>query len=266
MPWLAELLTTQLLVFMLVLGRVGGVVLIAPVFSAVAVPGPIRAFIAVALAMLVTPTQVGEVVAPTSLVDCALAIGIELLIGLALGLGATLLIAGMQLAGQLMAQASGLSLAEVFDPGLDANVPVLSQFLSMFTLVIYLLIGGHRWLMAGLLNTFTTLPLGSGRLPDSVADALVTLLTESFSLGVRAAAPLVIALLLATLVLGLVGRTLPQLNILSIGFGPNAIIAFSMLALLLGTIAWLFEDRMETAIVLMLDALASSGPNSLALH
>ena len=111
--------------------------------------------------------------APTSLVDCALAIGIELLIGLALGLGATLLIAGMQLAGQLMAQASGLSLAEVFDPGLDANVPVLSQFLSMFTLVIYLLIGGHRWLMAGLLNTFTTLPLGSGRLPDSVADALV---------------------------------------------------------------------------------------------
>ena len=75
-----------------------------------------------------------------------------------------------------------------------------------------------------------------------------------------------IALLLATLVLGLVGRTLPQLNILSVGFGPNAIIAFSMLALLLGTIAWLFEDRMESAIVLMLDALASSGPNSLALH
>jgi flagellar biosynthesis protein FliR len=267
MPWLVELLTTHLLVFTLVLGRVGGMVFVAPLFSAIAVPAHVRAFIAIALAILLLPAQAAsDVVAPASLFEWLLTVGMELLIGLALGVGATILIAGMQLAGQLMAQASGLSLAEVFDPGLDANVPVLSQFLGLFTLTVYLLIGGHRWLLAGLMNTFTTLPLGSCRLPASVPDALVTLLTESFSLGIKAAAPLVIALLLATLVLGLVGRTLPQLNILSVGIGPNAIIAFGMLAMLLGTIAWLFEDRLQPAIVVVLDALASSGPSDLELR
>jgi len=256
---LADLLTTHLIVFTLVLARVAGLVMTAPLYSALAVPGHVRALIAFALAVLITPTQLDAAMPPATLVGWLLAIGIDVLVGLALGLGTAILMAGAQVAGQLMAQMSGLSLAEVFDPALDAEVPVLSQLLGLFTLSVYLLIGGHRWLMAGLLDSFVALPGGGGRLPDSLVDALLTLMTESFSLGLRCAAPLVIALLLATLVLGLVGRTLPQLNVLSLGFGLNTMVAFGTLALSLGTIAWLFEDQLRPSLALLLDAAAAAG-------
>jgi len=256
MPWLADLLTTHLVVFALALARVAGFVTTAPLYSTVAVPVQIRAILAVVLAVLVAPTQVAATVAPpATLVELLLAAGIEVLVGLALGLGTVILLAGDQLAGQLIAQISGLSLAEVFDPALDANVPVLAQLLHLFTVAMYLVIGGHRWLMAGLLDTFAALPLATARISDSLPDALITLASESFSLGLRAAAPAVIALLLATLVLGLVSRTLPQLNILSVGFGLNTFVAFGTLALSLGTVAWLFEEQLQPAVTIMRDAI-----------
>ena len=116
------------------------------------------------------------------------------LLGLVLGLGVTILLSAAQVAGQLIAQLSGLSLAEVFDPDFDASLPVFSRFLHLVTVAVYLVIGGHRWLMAGLLDTFAAVPLGKGRPTGSAAEALLALLTESFSLGIRAAAPAIVAI------------------------------------------------------------------------
>jgi flagellar biosynthetic protein FliR len=260
MPWLADLLTTQFLVFTLALARVGGFVVTAPLYSAVAVPVQIRVLLAIALAALVAPTQLADSPAlPATLVSLLVAIGFELLVGLALGLGTAILLAGAQLAGQLIAQMSGLSLAEVFDPGLDANVPVLAHLLHLFAVAMYLAIGGHRWLMAGLLDTFAALPLASASFSASLPDALITLTSESFSLAIRAAAPAAIAVLLATLVLGLVSRTLPQLNIMSVGFGLNTFVAFAALALSLGTTAWLLEEQLQPAVTIVRDAIELPG-------
>ena len=88
-----------------------------------------------------------------------------------------------------------------------------------------------------------------------MADGFVTLVSQSFSLGIRAAAPAVTALLAATLILGLVGRTLPQLNVLSLGFGLNAMLAFAVLALSLGAAVWAFQDQIQPAMETLLDAL-----------
>ena len=80
-------------------------------------------------------------------------------------------------------------------------------------------------------------------------------MAESFSLAVRGAAPAMVALLLATVVLGLISRTLPQLNILAIGFGLNAMATFLVLAVSLGTIAWLFQEQLDPAVEAIVDAL-----------
>ena len=77
----------------------------------------------------------------------------------------------------------------------------------------------------------------------------------SFSLGVRVAAPAVTALLLATLVLGLIGRTLPQLNIFAFGFGLNSLLAFAALGLTFGAAAWAFQDQIQPAMQTIFDAL-----------
>ena len=148
-----------------------------------------------------------------------------------------------------------MSLAEIFDPGSGTNIPVLSQLVYLFAIATYLSIGGHRWLMAGLLDTFAALPPGHAAITAMLPEALITLIAESFSLGIRVAAPVIIAVLLATLVLGLISRTLPQLNVMSLGFGLNTLAAFGALAISLGTVAWLFEEQLFPAMALVHEAL-----------
>jgi flagellar biosynthetic protein FliR len=102
--------------------------------------------------------------------------------------------------GRQIAQMSGLSPADVFNPGFDTTVPLL-QFLYMFALAIYVISGGHRILMAGLLGTFVH--SAAAGLTTPIVDATSVLVTESFTLGVGRRArhrPL----LLATLVMGLI--------------------------------------------------------------
>ncbi|MEN6557461.1 MAG: flagellar biosynthetic protein FliR, partial [Thermoguttaceae bacterium] len=162
---------------------------------------------------------------------------------------------GMTLAGQLIGAASGLTVADVFDPSLDENVPVFSRLLFLLAGAIFFCVGGHRLVMAGLLDTFRTIPPGGATFSRSIVDGFVTLAGQSFALAVRASAPVVMALLLATLTLGLVGRTLPQLNVLSLGFGVNAMLAFAALSLTLGVAAIAFADQIAPALETLLESL-----------
>ena len=142
-------------------------------------------------------------------------------------------------------------------PGQQSDVPLFSRLLSLLVLAIFVAIGGHRMVMGGLLDTFQTIPPGRLFAPDSLFTAMVDLVTQSFALGIRAAAPLVTVLLLANLVLGLIGRTLPQLNILVIGFGLNTMLASGALILSLGAAAWLFGDQIGAAVDTVLRGLGS---------
>jgi len=100
-----------------------------------------------------------------------------------------------------------------------------------------------RILMAALLDTFETLPVGSGLVRVSVAESMVTIVSVTFSLAFRIAAPVLVGVLVAMTVMGVLGRTLPQLNIMSVGFGLNTIIMFTILFLTVGTAMWCFQER-----------------------
>ena len=110
------------------------------------------------------------------------------------------------------------------------NVPLFSRLLFLTAACVFLCIGGHRMVMAGLLDTFQTIPPGGSEFPDSLSDAFVTLVSQSFSLGLRAARR-GDGFAAGNLILGLIGRTLPQLNVFAVGFGFNSMLAFAALAL-----------------------------------
>jgi flagellar biosynthetic protein FliR len=254
----AEWLTSYFLLFAMVLARVGGLVATSRFYGASVIPVHIRAVLAVAIAAMILPTQSFATSMPMSLVQLAIWGAAEATIGATLGLGVSLLFSGVQLAGQLIAQTSGLSLAEVVNPDLDGDTSLFSQALFMFALAIYVLIGGHRLLMAGLLDSFVALPPGDAGFSRGIVDALSSLASESFALGLCAAAPATIAVLLASLVLGFVSRTLPQVNTLSLGFGLQSICLFLALAASVGVIAWLFADQVEPAIDFLVEAVTST--------
>jgi flagellar biosynthesis protein FliR len=250
---------TPFIVFTFVLARVSGLVATAPLFGSDEVPMQIRALLAFALALVITPVEMtAPAVLPTNLAMYAVSLGGELLIGGMLGLGVIILLSGVQVAGQIISQMSGLSLADVFNPGFDTEVPVVASLLNIVTLAVFVIIGGHRLLIGAVLDTYTLMPLGHANLPPSLVSLTETLLAESFSLAVRGAAPAIVALMLATIVLGLISRTLPQLNVLAIGFGLNVLVSLVVLAVSVGAIAWLFQEQLEPAVQIIVDALRQS--------
>lgn len=256
MHWLNSIPLQPLLVFTLVLARVSGLVSTAPIYGTAETPPRVRALLAFTLALLMMPTQwnAGGPL-PETLIDLLIVVAGELMIGLTLGLGVSILFSAAQLAGQVISQVSGMSLADVFDPTFDENVPLFSELLRLFTLAIFLGMGGHRLVMAGLLDTFAAIPPGQAGVSDSLAECLSALVSESLALGIRIAAPVTTALLLAALVLGLIGRTVPQLNIIALGFGLNVIVTLLTLALSLTGIAWVFQDQVEPFLAQLIDGV-----------
>jgi flagellar biosynthesis protein FliR len=256
MSWLDALTIDRLLLFTLVLARVGALLATAPLFAVSSVPIHVRALLAVMLAVLVLPLQWGA--APPAAGNWphyAMLLGNEAVIGACLGFGVAILVYAMGLAGELVGTASGLTLSDVVDPSMEESIPHFSRLLMLATVCVFLCLGGHRMVMAGLLDTFQAIPPGSCVDPHALADAFTTLVAQSFSLGIRAAAPVVTALLLSTVALGLIGRTLPQLNVFSVGFALNAMLAFAVLGLILGTAAWAFQEEVSRALQTIIDAL-----------
>jgi flagellar biosynthetic protein FliR len=202
----------------------------------------------------VTPLQTLELAHdPRTPVDYLLLTVGETLVGVTIGVGITLLFSGLQVAGQIVNQMSGMQLADVFNPSLQENVPIFSQLLYYVALAVFVTIGGHRRVMTALLDSFVTLPAGGGAMPTDIGEMLTTLAAQSFRLGVQAAAPVMVAMLLATLVLGLISRTLPQLNVMNMGFGINAMITLCGMALSLGTMAWVFQEQVDPMLNLLVE-------------
>ena len=99
---------------------------------------------------------------------------------------------------------------------------------------------------------------GAAGVPASLGEMVIALLTQSFELGIRGAAPAMVALLLATVVMGLISRTVPQINVMSIGFGINNLVTLGVLSISLGTICYLFQDQIDGAMGTIMQSLSPS--------
>ncbi len=243
MSGLETFLISRFMVFTLVLARTGALVMTAPIFSLQQLPQQVRGLLAVTMTLLVTPAFLGTSIPPVgNMLEYGRLLASEALVGLLLGFGMNILFSGIQVSGQIVSQLSGLSLADVFSPGFDDDVSVFSQLYYFLTLAIFVAVGGHRIMTEALLDTFTAAPPGHAGLGSNFLDVLVNILTQSFSLGIRAVAPLMVALLLSNLVLGLISRTMPQINVIAVGFGVNCLLAMGVLLLSVGAAAWTFQN------------------------
>ena len=173
-----------------------------------------------------------------------------------------------------MGRVGGFTLSDVFDPMTASNVPLLSQLLGLLSTAVFLIIGGHRLLLGGLLDTFRAIPPGGSAalllaapgggpgsgLLASLVEMFLLLITQSFQVAIRAAAPVLAAVLLATLLLGLISRTLPQLNIMVLGFGLNTMVTFGVLFLSLGSALLVFQDQVVPTLQIIFQTLRIPHP------
>jgi flagellar biosynthetic protein FliR len=234
--------------FALVLGRVAGLMLTAPLFGSEAVPLRVRVGIAFALSLIVFPLVSLRLPADLTFARAVGGSVGELMIGLTMGLALTLPFVGVQAAGMIMGQQAGIGLGEVFNPVMNTDSTVLEDIFFLIALMIFVMIGGHRELVRALLDTFEVLPMLSARENHGALDLLTGLLTSAYGLGLRLAAPVLLALLVSTLVMGFLSRTIPQLNILSVGFGVRAMIALAMAGLAVAALESPFTDSLQEAL------------------
>jgi flagellar biosynthesis protein FliR len=252
MELLLRLYTNQFLVFVLVLTRVSGLLVLAPVWGSSMIPARVRALLAIGISLIISPLLWGtRVEDPGNVLHLLVLVSGEFVVGLSLGLAVYIYFAGLELAGQLMGQMSGMSLADVASPMYDTSVPVFSEFLNVLMLSVFVVVGGHQYLLDALLQAFQQMPPGQTHLSASLVDALTNITALSFTVGLQIAAPVMVALLLSIVIMGLISRTLPQLNILAVGFSVNSTVMLGALLLSLGILTRVFHEQSFAAIDLI---------------
>ncbi len=252
MELLLHIFRNQFLIFLLVLTRMSGMFMLAPVWGSRSMPVRVRAFLAIGVSMVVAPLLWGtSIQEPRNLIDLMVLMVCDFAIGLSLGLAIMIYFAGLQLAGQVMGQMSGMSLAEVVNPAFETSVPVFAQFLHLLMLSVFVLTNGHHQVLDALMESFRQMPPGQTHFSMSLVDALTRVTTFSFTLGLQVAAPVMIALLLSVLIMGLISRTLPQLNVLAVGFSVNSLVMLSAMLLSLGVLTRVFQENSIDVIELM---------------
>ncbi|MCK4658348.1 MAG: flagellar biosynthetic protein FliR [Phycisphaerae bacterium] len=251
-------LVTQLPLFLpvyaLILFRVAGLMMTAPLFGSSVIAVRIRVAIAVVLSMALFPVVAPTAPAHLGLGDAVVGVVGEMMIGLIMGLALNVILVGPDLGGMISGQQAGLGLGQSFNPMTNSNSSVFGQAYFMVFQTVFLLAGGHRALMGALLDTFEVIPLGSFRAGPTVTELIVSLLTSAFILGLRMAAPVLIALFAATLTLGVLAKTMPQLNILSVGFAIRVMLALGVASLTFPAAYDVFIEALSDSIVSMRDA------------
>ncbi len=255
MPWDLFHLPLLLPAFVLVAGRVAGIMITAPFFSSPAIPRQAKVLLVLAVATMVFPLSGAAV--PIALPLGRVVVGLvgEMAIGLVIGLGFSLIFSGVAIAARLIGQQVGIGAAALFDPVFESDSTAIGELYFFFTLVVFFSIGGHHVTLTALLDTFRTTPLLTFEVTPSVVGALNDLFANAFSFGIRLAGPILVAMFLASLTMGFISRTMPQLNILSVGFGVRVIVGIWMVAASIVTVRHVFAGEFWKFADIVRDAL-----------
>lgn len=221
--------------FLLVLTRVSGIFLLAPFFGSLNIPVYIRAGTAFAIAMVLFPVidQQGIPQIPQSVVGYMLAVIVELIVGWLIGFVAYITFAAIHMAGKLLDMQVGFAVVNVVDPTSGQQIPLLGSFLYNLGIIIFLVTNGHHMVISGLFESFQMVPVLGASFDLSISDIMVDLTGGIFVTGMKIALPVLFAILLTDVGLGVLARTMPQMNIFVVGIPTKIVIGLFVLSIAL---------------------------------
>ena len=218
--------------------RVGGLLLIAPAFSAKSVPVKVRTGVLLLFTLLLAPAAVAAARPGLGALQVTPAAFLaESLVGFAVGFGAAVLVGAVETAGDLMSTTIGLSGASLLDPLNGASSTVLAQFAQLFAVTVLLSAGGHLVMLDALAESVRAVPLGA---PVDAAAGLAALAAGGatlFALGLKFAAPVIAATMIGNVALAVLARVAPALNVFTVAFPIQIAIGLAAVAAALGATA-----------------------------
>ena len=224
------------------LSRILGLVAAAPLFGNAAVPVSTKVSLGVLLAMIIAPTVPALPATDPMSMAGLLILTQEMLIGLAMGFSIRIVFAAIEMAGEISSLTMGLGFASFFDPQTKGRSSAISQFLTMLATLMFLTVNGHLVLLAALAESFVSLPVSASPISGGGFQQLAAWGAEIFRSGVQISLPIVAALLLTNVALGILTRAAPQLNIFGIGFPVTLGVGLLVLSMVLPYFAVPFQN------------------------
>ena len=231
-------------VFVLVLVRVAAMMLFAPVLGSSRIPRRVKALLAVTLAMGLASGVTAPPAIPESLWELTAGIAGEIVFGLAMGTVMSMSFIAAQWAGEIVGQQMGLSMAEVFDPQYGAQGSLVGDLYYMLATVTFLSIGGHHAMIRGVGESFRHLPLLSVGMNADLFDLLIGLVQTAAEIAFRLAAPVLVTMLVVDLALGLIGKAMPQFNVMAVGMSMRSVVGLLIVIVGIGLSSDIISESM----------------------
>ncbi|MBX3377182.1 MAG: flagellar biosynthetic protein FliR [Phycisphaeraceae bacterium] len=250
----------HLVPFSLVVARLAGLFFFTPLLANRTLPRRFRALLAVMFAAAVYPALPGGMheSPPVSLVDLGPMLLAETLIGVVMGFIAGLPIISLDMAGVIAGHQMGMGLGRVYNPDLGEDTDSIGQVLMYIGLATFVALGGLDAVFLALVFTFERVPIGAmsgaagqGTLAGAPIESIIGILTSGTELALRVAAPVLCGVFVVMIAIGLLGKTMPQINIMSVGFTIKLFMGLAVLALAMAAIQQVSSEEIERVLRLI---------------
>lgn len=220
--------------FFLIFVRVTGIFMMTPIFSSHNVPSRAKATLSLILTYILFPLVFNNTaVIPDHFLPYVFLAAGELIVGLILGFVSSLVFSSIQMAGQLLDMQIGFGIINIIDPLSGQQAPLVGNFKYMLALITFLAINGHHVLLSALFVSFKLIPVAGVVMPLTLATFMVNMISWIFVIALKISLPVIVALLLTDMALGILARTMPQMNIFVVGVPGKIIVGIFVLSIAL---------------------------------
>ncbi len=230
---------------LLVILRVGGIMTVAPMFGHRNVPSMVKLGLILLISLILLPTVTTSVDLPPNLLSMVAILAKEVMAGLAIGFTSLLIFIAIQFAGNLIGMQMGFGIVNVLDPNSQTQVPLIGQLQFLLAMLIFLALDGHHMLLSAITGSFHIIPLGEITFTHLTSEVLVRAVVGSLAQGIKLGAPCIVTLFLLDVSLGIVARTVPQMNIFIIGFPLKISVGLFMLGASMPIVGYVFSKLLQ---------------------
>ena len=215
----------------------------APLFDSKTIPVIFKAGLAIAISIVLVPVlNLNNIVFVEEIIPFGIGLAGEIILGIIIGLSVKLVFAGIQLAGKLTGLQMGFAIADILDPITSSQVSITGQFNFLVAMLIFLIINAHHWFLIALAESFQLIPPFNFNFTTAIIEQIMILAGNLFVIAVKVGAPVIAALLITSVTMGLIARTVPQMQIFIVAMPLKIIVGLLFLGLSLPYLSALLQQ------------------------
>ncbi|MHB1392447.1 MAG: flagellar biosynthetic protein FliR [Clostridia bacterium] len=259
MDSISVILVDKFLILLLVFVRMSSLFVITPVFGRREMPSYLRISLAFFCSYIMVPLLGDVQVEYTNLLSFAVIAAKEFLVGIIIGYVSFLVFTALFVAGQIIDMQIGFGMVNVLDPTMNTQIPITGNFVYILTTLLFLSMDGHHILLSALFKSYSVLPINGFEFTEAMVNNMTTIFSDVFLIGFKISIPILAAALLSEVALGILSKTVPQMNVFVVGIplkiGIGLLTLYVMIPIFIQIMTVTF-DRMYGYIYLIIRSMA----------